>query len=316
MVERAGNLQHARRVGSANSRRARQCDPESEVASVSAGWRSPLALAGVASADRAGQVAGAHEPRAHHTQLRRHFRPLGGRQGGDAAHHPPRRGRHRLRAAGVPRRLRPGVHPHRRQPHLLPSRQARRAGGAHAGQGLLLSGFPAINDQTARFYDIKEVARMRFNRRSTHLITVMPRDQYRYGYRLWIDDATAMPLKTQLCDADGNVIEQIVFANLRSARTSLTRPSAPALDRGLPVAAQRRRAAQGDGGRTRHGLERGPPAARISHDRAGRADHAGLARARRSPRLQRWAGLRVGVRRDDARRGHLGPGRRSWSRRV
>jgi len=79
----------------------------------------------------------------------------------------------------------------------------------------LLGGFPEIDDQTARFYDIKEVARMRFNRRGTHLITVMPRDQYRYGYRLWIDDSTAMPLKTQLCDGHGNVIEQIVFANLK-----------------------------------------------------------------------------------------------------
>ncbi|MDE2051178.1 MAG: MucB/RseB C-terminal domain-containing protein [Gammaproteobacteria bacterium] len=79
----------------------------------------------------------------------------------------------------------------------------------------LLGGFPAIDAQTARFYDIKEVARMRFNRRSTHLITVMPRDQYRYGYRLWIDDSTAMPMKTQLCDARGDVIEQIVFANLK-----------------------------------------------------------------------------------------------------
>jgi sigma-E factor negative regulatory protein RseB len=79
----------------------------------------------------------------------------------------------------------------------------------------LLGGFPAIDDQTAHFYDIEEIARMRFNRRSTHLITVMPRDQYRYGYRLWIDDSTAMPLKTQLCDAHGNVIEQIVFANLK-----------------------------------------------------------------------------------------------------
>src|SRR5579872_3153283 len=79
----------------------------------------------------------------------------------------------------------------------------------------LLGGFPAIDDQTARFYDIKEIARMRFNRRGTHLITVMPRDQYRYGYRLWIDDSTAMPLRTQLCDARGHVIEQIVFAELK-----------------------------------------------------------------------------------------------------
>jgi sigma-E factor negative regulatory protein RseB len=43
---------------------------------------------------------------------------------------------------------------------------------------------------------------------------VSPKDEYRYGYRLWIDDSTAMPLKTQLCDAHGRIIEQIVFASL------------------------------------------------------------------------------------------------------
>ncbi len=77
-----------------------------------------------------------------------------------------------------------------------------------------LVGFPSVSGQTASFYDIKEVQRTRFNRRDTHLITVTPKDEYRYGYRLWIDDKTAMPLKTQLCDAQGHVIEQIVFADL------------------------------------------------------------------------------------------------------
>ena len=78
-----------------------------------------------------------------------------------------------------------------------------------------LVGFPAVNDQTASFYDIREVGRTRFNRRDTHVITVTPKDEFRYGYRLWIDDSTAMPLKTQLCDARGHVIEQIVFAELK-----------------------------------------------------------------------------------------------------
>src|ERR1700733_4009441 len=77
-----------------------------------------------------------------------------------------------------------------------------------------LVGFPAVDDQTASFYDIREVGRMRLNRRDTHVITVSPRDEYRYGYRLWIDASTAMPLKTQLCDAHGRIIEQVVFANL------------------------------------------------------------------------------------------------------
>ncbi len=77
-----------------------------------------------------------------------------------------------------------------------------------------LVGFPAVSEQTASFYDIREVGRTRLNRRDTHLITVTPKDEFRYGYRLWIDDKTAMPLKTQLCDAQGHVIEQIVFADL------------------------------------------------------------------------------------------------------
>jgi len=78
----------------------------------------------------------------------------------------------------------------------------------------LLGGFPAVNQQTATFYDIQEIARTRLNRRDTHLITVTPKDEFRYGYRLWIDESTGMPLKTQLCDGRGRVIEQIVFASL------------------------------------------------------------------------------------------------------
>jgi sigma-E factor negative regulatory protein RseB len=77
-----------------------------------------------------------------------------------------------------------------------------------------LVGFPAFNEQTTASYDIREVGHARLNRRSTHVIAVSPKDEYRYGYRLWIDDLSAMPLKTQLCDAKGHVIEQIVFASL------------------------------------------------------------------------------------------------------
>src|SRR6185312_7502751 len=38
----------------------------------------------------------------------------------------------------------------------------------------LLSGIPSINAQTAKFYDIREVAQTRLNRRDTHVITVSP----------------------------------------------------------------------------------------------------------------------------------------------
>jgi sigma-E factor negative regulatory protein RseB len=77
-----------------------------------------------------------------------------------------------------------------------------------------LVGFPTVNPQTANFYDIREAGHTRLNHRDTHVITVTPKDEYRYGYQLWIDDSTAMPLKSQLSDSHGRVIEQIVFASL------------------------------------------------------------------------------------------------------
>lgn len=80
----------------------------------------------------------------------------------------------------------------------------------------LLGGVPVVNAETAHFYDIRQVARMRIDQHDTRLITVMPRDQYRYGYRLWID-RSGMPLKIQLWDTrhGGRVIEQIAFATLK-----------------------------------------------------------------------------------------------------
>jgi sigma-E factor negative regulatory protein RseB len=80
-----------------------------------------------------------------------------------------------------------------------------------------LVGFPTLNTQTANFYDIRDLGRHRLNRRDTHVISVTPKDEFRYGYRLWIDDSTAMPIKTELCDSHGRVIEQIVFASLTLA---------------------------------------------------------------------------------------------------
>jgi sigma-E factor negative regulatory protein RseB len=78
----------------------------------------------------------------------------------------------------------------------------------------LLGSLPQIDDSTAQYYDIRSLERGRLMGRDAQVVAVTPRDEYRYGYRLWIDERTAMPLKTQLCDGKGRVIEQIVFASL------------------------------------------------------------------------------------------------------
>ena len=82
----------------------------------------------------------------------------------------------------------------------------------------LLGNLPRFDQSTQGFYDLKHVERARLMGRDTRVIAVLPKDGFRYGYRLWIDEATTMPLKTQLCDARGNVMEQIQFANLSLPR--------------------------------------------------------------------------------------------------
>ena len=51
--------------------------------------------------------------------------------------------------------------------------------------------------------------------RATRVLVVRPLDQYRYGYRLWLDEDTGMPLKSELRSGDGSVIEQIMFTDIK-----------------------------------------------------------------------------------------------------
>jgi sigma-E factor negative regulatory protein RseB len=81
-------------------------------------------------------------------------------------------------------------------------------------QGLLLGGLPTFNGSATDVYEITALKQTRHMGRNARLIAVSPKDEYRYGYRLWIDESTAMPLRTQLCDSRGRVIEQVVFASL------------------------------------------------------------------------------------------------------
>jgi len=83
-----------------------------------------------------------------------------------------------------------------------------------APDGLLLGAIPSLEDSDALVYEIRGGERERLLGRTTRVVALHPRDQYRYGYRLWIDEQTSMPLKTQLCDQSGQVIEQIVFSNI------------------------------------------------------------------------------------------------------
>jgi len=81
-------------------------------------------------------------------------------------------------------------------------------------RGPFLGSLPQFDPSVGEFYRIESMASTHILGRPARVIAVYPKDQYRFGYRLWLDEKTAMPLKTQLCDPQGQVIEQIFFARL------------------------------------------------------------------------------------------------------
>ena len=84
-----------------------------------------------------------------------------------------------------------------------------------SGQSPLRASLPAYSQWGQRYYQFSMVRSEQVAGRAARLIAIRPKDNYRYGYRLWLDEATAMPLKSQLrSEETGNYVEEILLANI------------------------------------------------------------------------------------------------------
>lgn len=82
--------------------------------------------------------------------------------------------------------------------------------GARNFPSLLPESFAALN----AYYRFRSGRGERVAGRQTQVIAIRPRDGYRFGYRLWTDDDTGLPLKAQLIDDEGRTIEQYLFTQI------------------------------------------------------------------------------------------------------
>ena len=78
----------------------------------------------------------------------------------------------------------------------------------------LFSTLPSSDLSFGNEYDLAIVREERVAGRPALLMAIRPHDAYRYGHRIWLDSETAFPLQTQVIDADGNVVEQVRFADI------------------------------------------------------------------------------------------------------
>jgi len=100
-------------------------------------------------------------------------------------------------------------------------------------RGPFLGSLPQFGVDMNESYRLEPLANTRVLGRAVRGIAVKPKDEFRFGYRLWVDEKTAMPLKTQLCDSRGHVIEQILFARLDMPASISDRDLTPAVHAGM-----------------------------------------------------------------------------------
>jgi len=79
----------------------------------------------------------------------------------------------------------------------------------------LVAALPNYSEELEPHYDFTLYRSARVAKRPVHIVGIKPKDEYRYGYMLWLDRDTAMPLKSQLRNERDEVIEQIVFTQIQ-----------------------------------------------------------------------------------------------------
>ena len=50
--------------------------------------------------------------------------------------------------------------------------------------------------------------------RPSQIIAILPKDQMRYARKIWVDTASLLPLKVEVYDLDGKILEQVLFTDL------------------------------------------------------------------------------------------------------
>lgn len=78
---------------------------------------------------------------------------------------------------------------------------------------------PKDVDSLSRSYELRVTGEGRVAGRPATRIGIIPRDQYRFGYGLWIDQETGLLLQAEVFGEQGALIEQLMFTELRILET-------------------------------------------------------------------------------------------------
>ncbi len=100
-----------------------------------------------------------------------------------------------------------------------------------SGRSDLMGALPQFEGRMESSYKIDYIGREATNFGPTAVVAVRPLDGYRFGYRLWIDVDSHMPVRSDLSDGAGRVIERLRFTKLEFVNDIPDSAFEPALDR-------------------------------------------------------------------------------------
>lgn len=74
---------------------------------------------------------------------------------------------------------------------------------------------PAAPASLLEYYEVKLGGTERVAGRLCQMVTLEPRDGYRYAYNLWLDKQTGLPLKSRIVNSNGGVVSMFVFSEIQ-----------------------------------------------------------------------------------------------------
>lgn len=97
-------------------------------------------------------------------------------------------------------------------------------------RGVLSSVHQISTGELQPHYRVVAAGDARLIDRACKVFQLEPNDPYRYGYRVWVDQATSLPLRLDLIDRRGHVLEQSMFTQIDFPEQITDEEMQPALD--------------------------------------------------------------------------------------
>lgn len=79
--------------------------------------------------------------------------------------------------------------------------------------------FAALDENFSNFYVVSNAGESRVAGRSASLLNIVARDPHRFGYRLWLDRGSRLPLRYEVVNRRGGVLESVEFVDLETGIT-------------------------------------------------------------------------------------------------